>query len=424
MNITRKYWLVIVIALGLVGCGSDLSQPQNETADGGEVVVSLTSKEMKRALLQQHIPGVTENTPVFGYKAFKISYTTTDEHGNAVQASGLMTVPTEVPDGMKALGFSLVSDSHGTIFADYEAPSVSARLTNAPSGAPVIFTSLYGFVTLQADYIGYGDSAGHYHPFVQKRSLANATVDFIKAARAFAARNGIPLNGQLFVTGYSEGGYAAMAALETIEKTTDMRVSLAAPMAGPYDLNKMAFFVLDPSREYLSVPSFMAYVGYAYAKTYDKPLESIVNEPYASQLPELFSGAYTRKEIDAKLTHKKTGPDGLFATSFVNAFFSDASMWFRQAVVVNSVNNWGPKTPVRLMHCEGDDVIPFAISQWTEGTLHAHGATDTVLIPVEKTLARQGKGDGTPMGHAQCALPAYGLVAAMFAQVRKATVGY
>jgi pimeloyl-ACP methyl ester carboxylesterase len=362
--------------------------------------------------------------PVFGYKAYKIPYVTEDEHGEPVKVSGLMVIPTGVPSEMKALGFSVVSDDHDTRFGDFEMPTVIAETTNAPEGSPVIFTSMMGFVTLQPDYIGYGDSIDHYHPFLLKRSLANATVDFIKAARAFAARNGIPLNGQLFVTGYSEGGYAAMAALETIEKTTDMRVSLAAPMAGPYDLNKMAFFVLDPSREYLSVPSFMAYVGYAYAKTYDKPLESIVNEPYASQLPELFSGAYTRKEIDAKLTHKKTGPDGLFATSFVNAFFSDASMWFRQAVVVNSVNNWGPKTPVRLMHCEGDDVIPFAISQWTEGTLHAHGATDTVLIPVEKTLARQGKGDGTPMGHAQCAAYAYVVAASIFAQVRQATVGY
>jgi hypothetical protein len=335
-----------------------------------------------------------------------------------------MVVPTGMPEAARALGYSLVSDSHGTIFANYEAPTVHASITNAPEGAPIILTSLYGFVTLQADYIGYGDSAGHYHPFVMKKSLANATVDFIRAAREFAEANDIPLNGQLFVTGYSEGGFTALAALEKIEKYTDMQVALAAPMAGPYDLNRTAFYVLDPSEENLSVPSFMAFVGYAYTRAYDIPLDSVINQPYASKLPELFSGAYTRPQIDAQLTYKKTGPDGLFNPAFVNAFFTDETMWFRQAVLVNSVNFWGPQTSVRLLHCEGDDVIPYPIAQWTEGTLNAYGAADVALVPVERTLKNYGMGDGTPMGHAQCALPAYGLAAGMFAQVRKVTIGY
>jgi pimeloyl-ACP methyl ester carboxylesterase len=421
----RMYGMVMAIALFVfAGCGSDLSRPKNEKVDGGEVVVSFTGDEVKRALLDKGVPGVTEETTVYGYKAYKIPYITTDEEGNKVRVSGLMVVPTGMPKAVQALGYSLVSDSHGTIFADYEAPTVHASITNAPEGAPIILTSLFGFVTLQADYIGYGDSAGHYHPFVMKNSLANATVDFIEAAREFALKNNIPLNGQLFVTGYSEGGYTALAALEKIETYTDIDVAVAAPMAGPYDLNRTAFYVLDPSDENLSYPSFMAFVGYAYTKAYEIPLDSVINEPYASKLPELFSGAYTREEIDAQLPHVKTGENGLFNSTFVYTFFNDPSMWFRQAVLVNSVNFWGPKTPVKLLHCEGDDVIPYPIAQWTEGTLKAYGAQDVTLIPVEKTAALYGMGDGSLMGHAQCAAYAYVVAASIFAQVRQATVGY
>ena len=40
--------------------------------------------------------------PVYGYKAYKIPYTTTDEEGNSVKVSGLMVVPTGVPEAMNA----------------------------------------------------------------------------------------------------------------------------------------------------------------------------------------------------------------------------------------------------------------------------------------------------------------------------------
>jgi hypothetical protein len=422
MNKTVIKGTLVLSVLWFTGCGSDLSQPANESVNGGEVVVDLDGGSIKYSLIEQGVPGVDENTTVYGYKAYKIPYVTTDEEGNQVSVSGLMVVPTGVPDVVKTLGFSMVSDSHGTIFANKEAPTQIASVTSSPDGAPVILTSLSAFVTLQADYIGFGDSLGHYHPFVMKRSLANATVDFIEAAQVFAKANNIPLNGQLFLTGYSEGGYASMSALQKIEDEGTLQVALAAPMAGPYALDAMAQGVL--SSDTLSVPSFMADVGYAYAMAYQKPLTEVINEPYASKLPTLFNGSYTREEIDPELTTVTTGEEGLFNPLLVSDYFTDPDNWFKQAMLANDVYNWAPKTPVRLIHCEGDNVIPYAISQLTEGTMNAMGATSVALVPVEATLAAYGLGDGTPMGHAECAAAAYGLTAKMFAEIREKTIGY
>jgi hypothetical protein len=417
-----RYLLKSVVLAGVLvitGCG-DLDQPSNPQVEGGEVVVSFDKALMKKTLI--NAGAADENTTVFGYTAYKIPYTTTDEEGNEVAVSGLMVVPTGLPEVVtQQIGLSLVSDDHGTIFANREAPGVIGEKTGAPDGAAVILSALAGFVTLQPDYIGFGDSNDHYHPFVLKKSLANATVDFIAAAKIFAAANEIKLNGQLFLTGYSEGGYAALATLQKIEKEGGPEVAIAAPMSGPYAMNEMAMGVL--SQPELTVPSFMANVGYSYAKAYGKVLTDVINEPYASKLETLFDGSLTRSEIDPQLTIQTTGVEGLFNPVVVNDFFTDPNNWFKQAMLENDVHKWAPQTQVKLVHCLGDDVIPFAISQLAEGTMKAYHAADVSLVPVEVALT----GDpATPMrlGHAECGKYAYGVAAKIFGAARAAVFHY
>jgi len=409
-----------VSILFFVGCG-DLDQPTNERVTGGKVVVDLDGASIRGSLIAAGTPGVDESTTVYGYKAYKIPYTTTDEEGNSVSVSGLMVVPTGVPEAMNQAGLSLVSDSHGTIFANAEAPTVIAGGTNSPDGSSVILTSLFAFVTLQADYIGFGDSIEHYHPFILKKSLANSTVDFIIAAKEFAVNNAINLNGQLFLTGYSEGGYAAMAALEKIEQEGELQVTMAAPMAGPYAVEAMAMGVLNQPT--IAVPSFMANIAYAYTNAYDEDIASVINEPYASKLEDLFDGSKTRSEIDPELTTVTKGPEGLFNSTFVNDFFANPESCCRTSLRNNDVHTWVPETAVRLVHCLGDDVIPYDISVLTEGTMQAMGATNVAAVPVEVAVT-QDPATALRYGHSECAPVAYGVAATMFAETRQATIGY
>jgi len=399
----------------VLGCG-DLDKPSNESVKGGEIVVDFSASMMKDTLISKGL--ADENTTVFGYKAYKIPYTTTDEEGNEVEVSGLFVIPTGMPTAVNSLGLSMVSDGHGTIFANSDAPTVIASNNGTPDGSSILLTSLGGFATLQADYIGFGDSyQKHYHPFILKKSSANCTVDFIKAVKTFATDNNITLNNQLFLTGYSEGGYVALATLKKIEEDAELTVTMAIPMAGPYDLNLTAFGVL--SNPTLSVPSFMADFGYAYGKAYDKDIDSIINEPYASKLPTLLDGSIARELIDPELSYETTGESGLFAQSFVNEFFSNSNFWFREAVVENSVHAWAPQTSVRLVQCQGDDVIPYVISQVTEATMSAMGARDVALIPVEPTLGLDHN-----VTHSECGGLAYGVATKIFSEVRKTTIGY
>ena len=417
--------MVVATPLLFVGCGSNLSKPATESVKGGELLVDFSAEAMKSTLLSKGV--IDESKTVYGYKAYKIPYTTTDEEGNEVKASGLFVIPTGLPSVVTTtLGLSMVSDDHGTIFANAEAPSVIAKSSGGPDGSAIILTSLGGFATLQPDYIGFGDSHSHYHPFVLKDSLANSTVDFIKQVKTFAGDNNITLNNQLFLTGYSEGGYAAMATLKKIEEEqTGLSVTMAAPMAGPYALKLMADGVLSQPK--LTVPSFMANVGYAYAKANSQPVDSTINEPYASKLPTLFNGDLERTKIDPQLTHDTTGATGLFAPAFVNDYFTNDSNWFKVATTNNNLHTWAPQTPVRLVHCEGDNVIPYAISQLTEGTMKKLGASSVAIVPVEKTLVATNPAKypaDLKLAHAECGSPAYSITTAMFAAVRKQTIGY
>jgi hypothetical protein len=409
---------VVAPLLMMVGCGDGLDKPINEQVKGGELVVDFSAKVMKKTLVEKGL--VTESQKVFGYKAYKIPYTTRDEKGDEVKSSGLFVIPPKLHAQVVPLGgLSMVSDDHGTIFANRDAPSVVGDNNGAPDGSAILLTSIGGFATLQPDYIGFGDSNDHYHPFVQKDSLANATVDFIKQVKVFAGENNITLNNQLFLTGYSEGGYAAMATLKKIEEEqlTDLTVSMAAPMAGPYAVKQIADAVLSQPK--LVVPSFMANVGYAYAKTYNKELSSIINEPYASALPTLFNGDLNRTQIDPKLTIATTGEKGLFNQSLVSDYFTNENNWFKEAALENDLYNWAPQTPLRLLHCEGDTVIPYGISQLTEGTMNKMGAASVSLLPIEQRL-----GIPVKVGHADCGLLGYKVATGIFAQVRKATKHY
>ena len=189
--------IAIVTPLLFIGCGDSLNQPSTEVIKGGELLVNFSGSAIKPGLVDAGL--IDANQTVYGYKAFKIPYTTRDEEGQEVKASGLFVIPTGLPSIVTTqLGLSMVADDHGTIFANSEAPSVIADYTGAPDGSSLLITSLGGFATLQPDYIGFGDSKGHYHPFVLKDSLANSTVDFIKQVKVFAKDNNITLNNQLF----------------------------------------------------------------------------------------------------------------------------------------------------------------------------------------------------------------------------------
>jgi len=423
--------LVVTIAtLLIVGCGSSSDPGEivtQEEIKNGKLIADFPANILKSTLLEQG--AITPEQTVFGFKAYKIPYITKDANGKDVNASGVMVVPSSLGcdenttknlELMKQIGLATVVDCHGTIFSNQEAPSVEMETTSEPAGAAVILSSLSGFITLQPDYIGFGDSKNHPQEYLIEKSSSTAVVDFIKAAQKFAKDNNIKWveSNQMYLTGYSQGGFVATAALEDIEKE-NFNLRLAAPMAGPYLLDPIAQGVL--AQDNIEVPSFMAATANSYSIVYKQDIKELIQEPYASKLSTIFDGSLTREEIDKELTTKVKGDDGLFSDELVANY--DTS-WFRLELLNNSVVDFSPKTPIKLLHCLGDDVIPYQISEVTRDVFNDQlGATYVDLTPIEVAITQDPE-TSMRLGHAECGVYAYSVVAHIFAEDRKNSLGY
>ncbi len=86
------------------------------------------------------------------------------------------------------------------------------------------------------NYAGYDTSTLGYHPFMNAEQQSADMMDALYAARTALPATTMADNQKLFLTGYSEGGYVAMATHRTLE-AAGIPVTASAPMSGPYALS-------------------------------------------------------------------------------------------------------------------------------------------------------------------------------------------
>lgn len=298
---------------------------------------------------------------------YKTSY-----HGQMIQVSGLLGIPLNTPAPP-----ALLSAQHGTMF----------RQADAPSNFPASFSGFElfastGFVTIIPDYIGLGVSQNVFQSFYDKPSSAATVVDMIKAARYFLAQQQVALNKNLFLLGYSEGGYVTMAAQQEIETNPRHQLTLTAAVegAGGYDLPGMLTGIATAPT--YATPAFLALILQAYTTTYswNRPLTDFFQPQYAAKLPALLNGTKTREEIDAELT---TSPAALFTPTFYADLSSPTGeIGLKRQLEANSFLDWAPKSPTRLYHGTADESVFFQTSVTTFARFQAAGATNVAFFPI------------------------------------------
>ena len=154
-----------------------------------------------------------------------------------------------------------------------------------------------GYIVVAPNYAGYDISTLGYHPFLNASQQSGEMIDALTAARTalpttFAASTSD--NGQLFITGYSEGGYVAMAtqsAMEAAGKT----VTAAAPMSGPYALEALFDAVVFGDVDLgstLFTPLVTSSYQHAYGNIYTTPSD-FYSATYATGIDTLMPTAVT-----------------------------------------------------------------------------------------------------------------------------------
>ena len=324
-------------------------------------------------------------TPQYAVQLYKLVYETIDPLGARTVASAAVAIPQGVG---KAL--PLFSYQHGTLTLTNDAPSALNIFGEAAIGA-VIATG--GYAAVQPDFLGLGSSPG-LHPYHHARSEATACVDALRAARALCASNGVPLNSQLFVAGYSQGGHATMALHRELEwyHTNEFTITASAPAAGAYDLSGVTTDDMLAGRPQPN-PYYFAYLLAAYQSVYGlaPTFADLLRPPYNTNLPPLLAGNSTDSQINAAMP---ANPVDILKPESLAEFQTNANHILRVALRDNDLYAWTPQRPMRMYHCASDADVIIANSQVAYASFQSRGATQVQFIDPQPSA-----------DHGDCAIP-------------------
>ncbi|MBU2490988.1 MAG: lipase family protein [Bacteroidetes bacterium] len=371
-------FLLVLLLTFIFACTDDglVDPPAEEIKSRGDIISSNLLYEYNidfissffNVLAAQADTSIDLN-PIYSIKVYKIVYETIDAKGNSTEASGSIYIPIGINN------IPILSAHHGTQTNRNRVGSVSP--INAPEG---ILAGTMGYYGVVPDYLGLGESQ-ILHPYLHEKSSATCVIDLLRAAKIFAAQNNIQINGQLFLAGYSEGGFVTMAAHKEIEAnySNEFTVTASAPMSGSYDLNLTAKTIID--KEIYNEPSFLAFLIVSYNEIYGwSRLPEIFQSQYSNIVTGLFYGSKTTDEINGFLTDKVSD---LFKPEFVSNYLSGNDMQLNSAFSENSLLNWTPIAPMKLFHGTADEFVPYENSLIAVHGFNMRGSTNIELVSIE-----------------------------------------
>ena len=288
-----------------------------------------------------------------GVLVYRITYNTSF-NGQLQPASGLVCIPTG--DGP----FPMMSYQNGTNTLHSNAPSVNPDYEFYLLLEMVAST---GFVVVIPDYLGFGESADMFHPYLDKESSNRAVLDMMRAAKELAKNYlDTELNNNLYIAGYSQGGWATLQLQKEIEQkySGEFNLQASACGAGPYNLSYVNKYITEqttyPMPYYLGY-MFNSYTNLGYVTT---PVDEIFKEPYASKIATLYDGSKSGEQINAELT---TTVSDLLTADYIAGFDTDekyASV--ANTLEGNSISAWETETPTLLIHGLADNFVPSKVS--------------------------------------------------------------
>ena len=391
-----------------------------------DLLSKLSSDVLGKELLQL-TPSLTCSVTIY-----QLQYETVGGAGEATTASGALMVPSGT--GASCQGQRpVVLYAHGT---NTSKTFNIADLTNSNNSEGLLLAALFasqGYIVVAPNYAGYDSSSLGYHPYLNADQQSKDMIDSLAAAHTAFATAKATDNGKLFVTGYSQGGFVAMATHRAMQ-TAGTAVTAAAPMSGPYALSAFgdAIFMgevnLSATVNFnMLVTSYQHAYGNIYANATDIfepayatgvdallpsttdintlfaegkiPKDALFNSTppgpvYAAITPattpanlapafalgfgtsDLVTNAYR----SAYLQDAAAAPDGGFPTTTTDMPPVAPTNALRKAVKTNDLRNWAPTAPVLLCGGDGDPTSFYLNTQLMQGYWAANAPTSSVTV--------------------------------------------
>ncbi|HEY2780476.1 MAG TPA: lipase family protein [Steroidobacteraceae bacterium] len=374
-------------------------------------------------------------TPVCDVLFYHIQYETVGGANEPTTASGVLMVPTGL--GASCTGSRpFVLYAHGTTTdRDYN----MADLQNAETLSLAALFASQGYIVVAPNYAGYDTSTLPYHPYLIADQQSKDMIDALTAARTalpLASATTVKDNGQLFITGYSQGGYVAMATHRAMQ-AAGMKVTASAPMSGPYALGAFVdavFYGQVNGGATVSSTLLLAAYQTAYGNIYSDPTE--VFEPqYAPGIQTLLPSTTPRSQLYAQgklpefalfsssppapefasftpptspanlaevfalgfgagnllqnsyrlsyLQDAQAHPDGGFPTLTTGVPAAAPALPWRQALQKNDLRNWVPSVPILLCGGDVDPLVFWLNTQLMQNYWTSQGSTQFSVLDLE-----------------------------------------
>jgi hypothetical protein len=337
--------------------------------------------------------------PLVNYdvQCFRLIYTTKNTAGQPDTVSGLVAIPLDPTRTFPRLLYQ-----HGTATTKTGVPSFDV-FSGGEGERALLFAGL-GFVTLMPDYLGLGVAKG-FHPYVHAASEAWVAADMLRALPAFAQQYGVHVHDQLFVTGYSQGGHAAMAFHRDVETlwSHEFTVTASAPLSGPYSTGEVMRDLVLSDKVYMYpgyIPNTLISYQGVYGNLYSS-FQEVIRDQYIGDITEFKNDKISLLELQVRLVAKliwhelACRPRRLFRNEYIQAVINDAEHPLNVALRDNNVYAWAPKAPMRLYYCTEDDQVPYQNSILARDSMLARGAKNVRAQDVKPNA-----------NHSQCAQPA------------------
>lgn len=293
------------------------------------------------------------------------------EHDNRpTVASGLIAIP-----DTKADSFPLLSYQHGTTFGRSTCPSQPEN--SYETRLMIARFAGNGYVVIAPDYFGKGVST-EPDSYSVRDSTRQACLDMLTASKQVLAELKIE-TGKLFLTGWSQGGWATMAFLNKLE-SLGIEVAAASTASAFNDLlASIQRWVLghsDSDAEYIAA-CYTLHL-FAYQNYHDlKGLTAWAIRPGYLEA----AGKFYRGEIDyAAFRTATTGNVVDYLTpEFVRAMELSEGRYF-DLVRRAEFYRWRRKTPLHSVFGQIDEACPPSIVKLPENYLPLTGGSETRAI--------------------------------------------
>lgn len=346
--------------------------------------------------------------PLCDIAIYHLRYATVGGANEATSASGALMVPFG-GDATCRGERPMILYAHGTT-TDRAFNIADIEDQQNPEGLFLAaFFASQGYIVVAPNYAGYDTSTLSYHPYLIADQQSKDMIDALTAARrALPVASALMTqdSGRLLVTGYSQGGYVAMATHRAMQ-AAGMTVTASAPMSGPYALAAFIDAVFN-GQVNDGAPVPWTFLITAYQKAYGNMYASSgeVFEPqYANGIETLLPSMTPRSELFAQgrlpraelfsttppdpasadltpatlpanlapifalgfgtnnlitnsyrlsyLLDARTNPDGAWPTTSTGVPAATPGLPVRQALKQNDLRDWIPTAPMFL--CGGDE---------------------------------------------------------------------